>query len=261
MTWNRMYSAMLATPLRRRGRARRPPRRRRRSTSWWRRRSSSPSPRCSVPSRSWWVLLAVPVGAADRPGVRGAHLRLRRDGRERQRVQPPLSVPRHPAHALLGSSSRSSQLPVALRVIAWLTPLWHGVELSRDAATGTPPAVGRRRPPHRPAAVHRSRVGRRPPPVHAESSCRERAAERRPGVAEPCPSRRGQGWRAMSSAATSWPSAGRGSCSSVALPSRCSTSSPSASASGPSSARSRPTVARPFPTPPSWRRPCWPRPP
>ena len=30
-----------------------------------------------------------------------------------------------------------SQLPAALRPLAWLSPLWHGVELCRDATTGT----------------------------------------------------------------------------------------------------------------------------
>jgi lipooligosaccharide transport system permease protein len=30
-----------------------------------------------------------------------------------------------------------SQLPAALRPVAWVSPLWHGVELCRDATTGT----------------------------------------------------------------------------------------------------------------------------
>ena len=30
-----------------------------------------------------------------------------------------------------------SQLPAALRPLAWISPLWHGVELCRDATTGT----------------------------------------------------------------------------------------------------------------------------
>jgi len=35
-----------------------------------------------------------------------------------------------------------SQLPAALRPLAWLSPLWHGVELCRDATTGTLSAGG-----------------------------------------------------------------------------------------------------------------------
>ena len=31
------------------------------------------------------------------------------------------------------------QLPGWMQPLAWVTPLWHGVELSRDAATGTAP--------------------------------------------------------------------------------------------------------------------------
>jgi lipooligosaccharide transport system permease protein len=31
------------------------------------------------------------------------------------------------------------QLPVWMQPLAWVTPLWHGVELCRDAATGTAP--------------------------------------------------------------------------------------------------------------------------
>ena len=35
-----------------------------------------------------------------------------------------------------------SQLPAALRPLAWISPLWHGVELCRDATTGTLGAGG-----------------------------------------------------------------------------------------------------------------------
>jgi len=35
-----------------------------------------------------------------------------------------------------------SQLPVALRVVAWVLPLWHSVSLCRDATTGTLAAGG-----------------------------------------------------------------------------------------------------------------------
>ena len=35
-----------------------------------------------------------------------------------------------------------SQLPAALRPLAWVSPLWHGVELCRDATTGTLGSAG-----------------------------------------------------------------------------------------------------------------------
>jgi lipooligosaccharide transport system permease protein len=35
-----------------------------------------------------------------------------------------------------------SQLPAVLRPLAWVSPLWHGVELCRDATTGTLGAAG-----------------------------------------------------------------------------------------------------------------------
>jgi lipooligosaccharide transport system permease protein len=34
------------------------------------------------------------------------------------------------------------ELPVAVRPVSWISPLWHGVELSRSATTGTLPAGG-----------------------------------------------------------------------------------------------------------------------
>jgi lipooligosaccharide transport system permease protein len=35
-----------------------------------------------------------------------------------------------------------SQLPAGLRPLAWISPLWHGVELCRDATTGSLGAGG-----------------------------------------------------------------------------------------------------------------------
>ena len=35
------------------------------------------------------------------------------------------------------------QLPVWMQPLAWVTPLWHGVELCRDAATGTAAGLAR----------------------------------------------------------------------------------------------------------------------
>ena len=65
-----------------------------------------------------------------------------------------------------------SQLPAVLRPLAWVLPLWHGVELCRDATTGTlGPAgwSGRGRPPGRAGRVRGRglRVGH--PHLHPEA--------------------------------------------------------------------------------------------
>ncbi len=138
MTWNRMYSAMLATPLR--------------VADVLVGHLAVVGGHLVVATAifvavaalfgafaSWWVLLAVPVGlltglafavptfafAATVANDNGFSLLYRF-------LVTPLML-------FSGVFFPLEQLPVALRVIAWLTPLWHGVELSRDAATGTPP--------------------------------------------------------------------------------------------------------------------------
>lgn len=88
---------------------------------------------------SWWVLLAIPVGvlagmafavptfalAATLDNDNGFSLLYRF-------VVTPLML-------FSGTFFPVDQLPLVLQPVAWVTPLWHGVELSRDAATGTPP--------------------------------------------------------------------------------------------------------------------------
>ncbi|MDF3044745.1 MAG: transporter [Ornithinibacter sp.] len=88
---------------------------------------------------SWWVLLTIPVGlltglafavptfalSATLDNDNGFSLLYRF-------VVTPLML-------FSGTFFPVEQLPSVLRPIAWGTPLWHGVELSRDAATGTPP--------------------------------------------------------------------------------------------------------------------------
>ena len=88
---------------------------------------------------SWWVLLAVPVGvltglafavptfalAATLESDNGFSLLYRF-------VVTPLML-------FSGVFFPVDQLPLVLQVLAWLTPLWHGVELCRDTATGVPP--------------------------------------------------------------------------------------------------------------------------
>jgi len=88
---------------------------------------------------SWWVLLAVPIGvlagmafavptfalAATLDNDHGFSLLYRF-------VVTPLML-------FSGTFFPVDQLPVLLQPVAWVTPLWHAVELSRDAATGTAP--------------------------------------------------------------------------------------------------------------------------
>ena len=88
---------------------------------------------------SWWVLLAIPVGvltgmafavptfalAATLESDNGFSLLYRF-------VVTPLML-------FSGVFFPVDQLPLVLQPLAWVTPLWHGVELCRDAATGTPP--------------------------------------------------------------------------------------------------------------------------
>lgn len=45
-----------------------------------------------------------------------------------------------PAFLFSGTFFPLDQLPVWVRPLAWITPTWHGVELARAAATGTPTA-------------------------------------------------------------------------------------------------------------------------
>jgi lipooligosaccharide transport system permease protein len=88
---------------------------------------------------SWWVVLAVPVavltGLAFAVPTFALSARLENDNGFSilfRFVVTPLML-------FSGSFFPIDQLPVWMQPIAWVTPLWHGVELSRDAATGTEP--------------------------------------------------------------------------------------------------------------------------
>jgi lipooligosaccharide transport system permease protein len=88
---------------------------------------------------SWWVLLAVPAGlltglafavptfaftaGLDNDNAFGILYRF---------VITPLML-------FSGTFFPIEQLPALMQPVAWVTPLWHGVELSRAAATGTAP--------------------------------------------------------------------------------------------------------------------------
>lgn len=85
---------------------------------------------------SWWVVLAIPIGvltgmafaapmfayAAQQDGDNGFNILYRL-------VVTPLML-------FSGTFFPVDQLPAVLRPIAWVTPLWHGVQLCRDAAYG-----------------------------------------------------------------------------------------------------------------------------
>ena len=88
---------------------------------------------------SWWVLLGIPVGlltglafavptfaisaSIETDNVFGILYRF---------VLTPVLL-------FSGTFFPLEQLPALLRPVAWVTPLWHGVELTRDAANGVSP--------------------------------------------------------------------------------------------------------------------------
>jgi lipooligosaccharide transport system permease protein len=88
---------------------------------------------------SWWVLLAIPVGAltglAFSVPLFALTASLESDnafGIVYRFIMTPLML-------FSGTFFPVDQLPLLLQPVAWVTPLWHGVVLARDAATGTPP--------------------------------------------------------------------------------------------------------------------------
>ncbi len=90
---------------------------------------------------SWWVLLAVPVatltGLAFAVPTCAISATIETDnvfGILYRFVLTPVLL-------FSGTFFPLEQLPVWLRPLAWVTPLWHGVVLTRDAASGTSPGV------------------------------------------------------------------------------------------------------------------------
>ena len=90
---------------------------------------------------SWWVVLAVPVavltGLAFAVPTFALAARLENDNGFSilfRFVVTPLML-------FSGTFFPIDQLPVWMQPLAWVTPLWHGVELSRDASTGTAPGA------------------------------------------------------------------------------------------------------------------------
>jgi lipooligosaccharide transport system permease protein len=90
---------------------------------------------------SWWVLLAVPVavltGLAFAVPTFALAARLENDNGFSilfRFVMTPLML-------FSGTFFPIDQLPVWMQPLAWVTPLWHGVELSRSAAQGVLPGA------------------------------------------------------------------------------------------------------------------------
>lgn len=91
---------------------------------------------------SWWVLLAIPAavltGMAFSVPTFALSARLDNDngfGILYRFVITPLML-------FSGTFFPVDQLPVWLQPVAWVTPLWHGVELCRTAALGLAPGPG-----------------------------------------------------------------------------------------------------------------------
>ena len=187
---------------------------------------------------SWWVLLCLPVtvlvGLAFTVPIFAFSAKQESDGGFNILFRFVIT----PLFLFSGTFFPIEQLPAVLRPVAWLTPLWHGVDANRELALGSPDFarvglhvlfllafVGGRRlagatglPGEAGRMTTRTRLSAAPPPPGCRGSrgcCRYR----------PAPAWPGSWW-----SATSWRSGTAGSRSSPASPSRCSTSSRSASA-------------------------------
>jgi lipooligosaccharide transport system permease protein len=90
---------------------------------------------------SWWALAAIPVatltGMAFAVPTFGLSASLETDngfGVLNRFVMTPLML-------FSGVFFPIETMPTALQAVAWVTPLWHGAELCRDAAAGTAPGT------------------------------------------------------------------------------------------------------------------------
>ena len=78
-----------------------------------------------------------PGRGPDRDGVRGADRGVLGDADDPDQVQRDLPVRDHAAVPVLGHVLPDQQLPAPLQALAWLTPLYHGVALTRGLSLGT----------------------------------------------------------------------------------------------------------------------------
>ncbi len=90
---------------------------------------------------SWWVLLAVPVTVLT--GLAFAvpifAFSATQDGDDGFNILFRFVIT--PLFLFSGTFFPVDRLPVWLRPVAWLTPLWHGVDANRELALGSPRAV------------------------------------------------------------------------------------------------------------------------
>lgn len=86
--------------------------------------------------RSWWVVVVMPVavmcGAAHAAPVMAYAARQENDGGFNLLFRFGVI----PSFLFAGTFFPIEQLPVVMRGLAWLTPLWHGTELCRDLVLG-----------------------------------------------------------------------------------------------------------------------------
>lgn len=86
---------------------------------------------------SWWVLLAVPIGVlvtlAFAVPLFGFTARAKGDSSFNVVYRLVIT----PLMLFSGAFFPVERLPIVLEVLAWVTPLWHGVELCRAAAHGS----------------------------------------------------------------------------------------------------------------------------
>ena len=88
---------------------------------------------------SWWVLLAVPVGVLTGMAFAAPTFALAATLESDNGFSLLYRFVVTPLMLFSGIFFPIDQLPLLLQPVAWVTPLWHGVELCRDAATGTSP--------------------------------------------------------------------------------------------------------------------------
>ena len=133
--WNKMYAAMLATPLR--------------VSEVLRGHLLAVAGHLTLGTtifvaiaalfggfRSWWALLCVPIGVLTGMAFTVPIFAYtgKQNGDDGFNILFRLVIT--PLMLFSGTFFPVSQLPVWMQPVAWVTPLWHGVELARGASTG-----------------------------------------------------------------------------------------------------------------------------
>lgn len=90
---------------------------------------------------SWWGLLMVPLATATGLAIAMPLFALAATVEDDSGFGVVNRVVLTPVMMLSGVFFPVSSLPASLEPLAWVTPLWHGVELCRAAATGTWPGT------------------------------------------------------------------------------------------------------------------------